>query len=99
MRLDESSPANSGVLAFIRSARGDHPAIAPPDSVADPYSGQGSHPDVVERIWDELGKALPADCRCLVLGTPALVHPTAAVESEQCAAVYAELDRAGGSAP
>lgn len=79
MRLDESSPANQDVLAFVRSVLGDRPALAAPDSVADPYYGQGSHPEVVERVWDQLGKVLPADCRCLVHGTPALVHPTAGV--------------------
>jgi hypothetical protein len=79
VRLDETGPANRDVLRLVRSVLGDRPVLAAHDSVADPYSGQGSHPDVVERVWDGLGKALPADCRCLVLGTPALVHPDAGV--------------------
>jgi hypothetical protein len=79
VRLDDTGPANRDVLELVRSVLGDRPALAAPDSVADPYFGQGSHPDVVERVWDGLGKALPADCRCLVLGTPALVHPEAGV--------------------
>jgi hypothetical protein len=79
VRLDESSRTNAGALALIRSVLGDAPAIAPPESAADPYYGQGSHPDVVERVWDELGRAVPAECRCLVRGTPALVQPAAGV--------------------
>jgi hypothetical protein len=79
VRLDESSLANAGALALIGSVLGDAPAIAPAGSAADPYYGQGSHPDVVERVWDELGRAVPAECRCLVRGTPALVQPTAGI--------------------
>jgi len=36
--------------------------------------GQGSHPDIVQRVWDDLGGELPAGCRCLIFGTPSLVH-------------------------
>lgn len=39
------------------------------------YYESGSHPEIVERIWDKIGAALPSDCRGLVYGTPALVHP------------------------
>jgi hypothetical protein len=41
----------------------------------DPYWLQGSHPDIVARVWDELGKELPRDCRAQATGTPVLAHP------------------------
>jgi hypothetical protein len=41
----------------------------------DPYLEQGAHPDVVSRIWTELGKALPRDCRGQAKGKPVLAHP------------------------
>ncbi len=41
--------------------------------------GQGSHPDIVERVWNILGAALPRDSRCLVYGTPALVQPSGGI--------------------
>jgi hypothetical protein len=79
MRLDETSERNAGVIRFVRrNLRGEPqpPPIAPRDAMRDPYQEAGSHPDAVERLWDGLGNALPADCRCLVYGAPALVHPT-----------------------
>jgi hypothetical protein len=41
----------------------------------DPYLEQGCHPDMVSRVWSELGKALPADCRAQAKGRPVLAHP------------------------
>src|SRR5262245_26871750 len=51
----------------------DKPASQSLDSVANPRTGLGTHPDIVERLW-QLNAALPADCRWVVFGKPALVH-------------------------
>jgi hypothetical protein len=40
-----------------------------------PYLEQGCHPDVVVRVWDELGPALARDSRAQAKGTPVLAHP------------------------
>jgi hypothetical protein len=40
-----------------------------------PYMSQGCHPDVVARVWDELGKGLTRDCRAQAKGKPVLAHP------------------------
>lgn len=80
--LDESHALNRLAITHLRDPRRGplRPVpIAAPSSHADPYEGAGSHPDIVERLWDRLGRALPADGRALVYGTPALVHPTAGV--------------------
>jgi len=72
--VDEALPANDGVLAYLRqrNERG-LPLCAAPDAVGfDPYLSLGSHPDIVERIWKELGAGLPVETRCVVLGTPGL---------------------------
>ena len=66
---------NQGVLRYLsRGEKSRNAVIAAPNSVPDPYLCQGSHPDIVQRVWDELGALLPAECRSLVHGTPAIVH-------------------------
>lgn len=68
-------PANALVLHYLAK---DRPGPAPaerPDAFPNAYLGLGCHPDIVERIWDQLGRALPVDCRYVVWKTPALVHP------------------------
>jgi hypothetical protein len=49
------------------------------DSVNDAYYNAGSHPDIVERLWDQIGAKLPVDCRCLIHGYPSLAHPSSGV--------------------
>lgn len=36
----------------------------------------GSHPEIVDYLWDSLAARLPVDCRALVCGRPSLVAPT-----------------------
>lgn len=55
------------------------PALAFPDEVPHAYMALGTHPDLVARLWDELGNALPQDCRAVFYGAPALVHPVSGV--------------------
>ena len=79
MQFDESSEINISVLRYLGNNKKNQISIALPGTAQDPYYQQGSHPDVVERIWDQIGSALPMDCRCLVYGSPALVHPTSGI--------------------
>lgn len=75
MFIDTGCQANQGVLKHLgRDAKSSLPVFAAPSSVSDPYMCQGSHPDIVQRVWDELGANMPVRCRCLIYGTPALVH-------------------------
>ena len=80
MVIDTVCQVNRGVLEYLgRGEKSRNVLVASPRSVADPYQGQGCHPDIVHRVWDELGSGLPVECRCLVHGTPALVHDRSGV--------------------
>ena len=81
MFLDEQHSLNKEVLEYIKRSKKQPGSILvdEPDSVPNPYLEQGSHPDVVKHVWDVIGRSLPVDCRCLVYGTPALVHPKVGV--------------------
>ena len=80
LKLVKSHPLNRRVIRHLAShCRSDVPAIAAPDSHSDPYWKLGARPDEVMIVWDHLNAALPADCRAIVYGIPALVHPTTGV--------------------
>ena len=67
------NPHNAALCRhFSAGKRG--PAVAAPADVVDPYYTLGTHPDLVARLWDELGGALPVDCRSVFYGTPALIR-------------------------
>ena len=72
-------PMNAGVIRYLERIRGEAPDVRPPREKSVDYWECGSHPDVVERIWDQLGKHLPVRSRQVVLGTPALVHRSGVV--------------------
>jgi hypothetical protein len=46
--------------------------------VDDPLYGLGTHPDIIDHMWD-LDRALPQTCRWVFWGKPALVHPETGV--------------------
>lgn len=85
--VDLQNPFNAGILAHLSepgrigrsvSAARDCPSCSP-DSVDDAHLRLGTHPDLVARLWDELGASLPEDCRWVVHGTPSLVHPASGI--------------------
>jgi hypothetical protein len=63
--------ANAGVWELLGPERPPLKSGRP----RDPYMGQGSHPDMVVRVWDDLGAELPRDCRAQAKGRPVLAHP------------------------
>ncbi len=70
--------ANEGVFRFLGdrpAAKGSEPLVTLPDHPKrDHYWEAGAHPEIVARLWDQLGENLPATSRALVFGSPGLVH-------------------------
>ena len=61
------NPANEGLRRYRepRQARPTIGALAFPEDVEQAYLALGTHPDLVARLWDELGKLLPLDTHYL----------------------------------
>jgi hypothetical protein len=84
--MEITQQLNIGILNYLTHEgdymyrkRPDVPIFAGWNSVADPYRQCGCHPDIVDRLWDQIGAVLPADCRGLVYCNPALVHSKSGV--------------------
>jgi hypothetical protein len=83
IEVDFSSPLNRGVLDYLmrRSRQLKQAGLesASPASVKKPFTKTRTHPNTGTRFWDGLAASLPVDCRWIVHGVPALVHPRTGV--------------------
>lgn len=69
-------PANAKLIVHLsRSHSSSTPVVQTPAQVHDPYYTLGTHPDLVERLWDQLTVLLPVDCRAVFYNTPVLIRP------------------------
>ena len=69
-------PSNAGLCRYFHGrGRRDVPAVTRPEDVVRPYDALGTHPDPVARLWDEITRLLPVDCRFVLFGTPVLMRP------------------------
>ena len=72
-------PENAGALRYLAHGRTAVEAtFGRPPADVDRWR-LGTHPDVVDWLWDTLDAALPRSARWLVYDGPALVHPESAV--------------------
>jgi hypothetical protein len=79
MTLLVDRPENAAALRYLSHGRSaDEAGFGPPAANVDRHH-LGTHPAVVDRLWDELNAALPADARHLVYDGPALVHPSGTI--------------------
>jgi hypothetical protein len=68
-------PENAAALRYLAHGRSIAEAgFGPPPAEIDRHH-LGTHPTIVDRLWDELNDSLPTDARWLVFDGPALVHP------------------------
>ena len=70
---------NHGLLAYLRQRQGvDAIALRRPPPGTDRFA-LGTHPEVVEHLWQQLNAALPEHAAFLVGDGPALVEPHSAI--------------------
>ena len=78
MKLDEGHPKNKVALSHLRNHM-HPPLISEPVVGSDDYSyayrEAGSHPDIIEYLWEKVNGMLSIDCRAIVYGSPVLVNP------------------------
>jgi hypothetical protein len=87
MDVNLSSQANAGIVRYLEAGASRPHAVSvaraaastSPGSLASPYYDLGTHPELVERLWDELTVRLPVRCRWVVYGTPVLVRPSSGI--------------------
>jgi len=79
MQLNIASEENKKIIHHLRWRHNGllKKQIVSPNSYnkKDPYTDLGSHPDIVEFLWDKLNSNFSEDHRAIVYGTPALVCP------------------------
>ena len=79
MHLATEHPSNKGVIQYLcREGKPKKPLIEPAAASKSTWD-TGSHPEIVEYLWESVTERLPADCRAAVCGTPALVAPMCGV--------------------
>lgn len=69
----QNQPKNSSVISWLR-LRTELLTTSPSFQCAPPGDIDGVHPDIVERLWDQLGGMFPENCRWVLLGTPILLR-------------------------
>ena len=76
--MNVRQPSNAGVIRYLEKTRKTNAPDVRPHRRRD-YWHSGAHPEIAERLWEQLAHGLPDECRQVVLGTPALVHPASGV--------------------
>jgi hypothetical protein len=71
-----TNPLNRRLVDYLKALHPEAPAISAPDEGPDPYWEAGCHPDVVERVWDQLGARFQPEARIRIFGVPSLIQPT-----------------------
>jgi hypothetical protein len=77
--VDLKHPANALLIKYGKRELPTRIEQNPPDDVRQPYLSLGTHPDIVERLWDQLAVSLPEKCDWVLYGRPVLVRPATGI--------------------
>jgi hypothetical protein len=73
MSIILNTPQNAGLVRYLQP-RAELLSTKPSLQSPPPGNVDGVHPDIVVRLWDELGSKLAENCRWVLLGAPILVR-------------------------
>ena len=74
--IDFNRPANRKLIEYLQSCNSHrHSPEQNPAGIDLRSSTLGTHPDILERLWGELGGVLPVKCNWILYGRPVLAHP------------------------
>ena len=80
MDIAVDHPANARLLGYLRTRDPERTvASQSAESIAQVYLHVGTHPDIVQRLWDDITVTLPESCRWVSFHWPVLVHPTTGI--------------------
>ena len=79
MPVDLKHPANAALLRHLKREFPTRIEQQSPDEVRQPYLSLGTHPEIVERLWDQLAVDLPEKCAWVLYGRPVLVRPSTGI--------------------
>jgi hypothetical protein len=71
--VNATHEANQTFIAYLKTQKPNAVLSQSPEGV-DTWQ-LGTHPDLVDHLWDDIPKSLPVSCKWIVYGRPALVHP------------------------
>jgi hypothetical protein len=77
--VDLKHPANAALIRYLKREFNTRIEQQNPAEVTQPYLSLGTHPEIVERLWDQLGKGLPEPCAWVLHGRPILVRPSTGI--------------------
>lgn len=75
-------PENTGVICYLETLnerRGIPDVRMPDERESREFQVYGTHPELAERVWAQLGAGVPVECRQVVLGRPALLTVEAGI--------------------
>ncbi|MGE4159975.1 MAG: hypothetical protein AB7F75_12865 [Planctomycetota bacterium] len=87
--MNQTHPLNEPLVSRHRARGYKGAPVVDPEAHPDPYMAAGSHPDVVARVWEELGKSFPEEWRMMIYGSPGLLHSSGVVMALAWGTAYA----------
>lgn len=75
----QQAAANARLVRYFESRRKEFNHPKPRPGAGSYKDVHGTHPDLVDRLWNELGGVLPEDCHAVLYGSPILARRSSSI--------------------